>query len=42
MEPSSFERILGYSVFNRLWDEVMKSDVWRDEDKLYRALGRRK
>ncbi|WP_069806646.1 ketol-acid reductoisomerase [Vulcanisaeta thermophila] len=38
----ALERMLGYPVFNRLWDEVMKSDVWRDEDKLYRALGRRK
>ncbi|MGC9152415.1 MAG: ketol-acid reductoisomerase [Vulcanisaeta sp.] len=35
------ERLAGYPVFNRLWDEITKSDVWRDEDRLYRLLGRR-
>ena len=38
----ALERMLGYPVFNRLWDEVMKSRVWQDEDRLYKALGRRK
>jgi len=38
----ALEKMLGYPVFNRLWDEVMKSRVWQDEDRLYRLLGRRK
>jgi len=38
----ALEKMLGYPVFNRLWDEVMKSRAWQDEDKLYRLLGRRK
>jgi hypothetical protein len=37
----ALEKMLGYPVFNRLWDEVMKSRAWQDEDKLYKLLGRR-
>jgi ketol-acid reductoisomerase len=38
----ALEKMLGYPVFNRLWDEVMKSRAWQDEDRLYKLLGRRK
>ncbi|MEM2175151.1 MAG: ketol-acid reductoisomerase, partial [Candidatus Micrarchaeia archaeon] len=38
----SLEQSMGYPVFNRMWKIARESKLAKEEDKLYRILGRKK